>query len=302
MSNKKSKKKTCMFCGNTFFTDDGRKKCCSSKCSLFLLGVRRLKNKMSHKKYARYKIDKDKKIEKEKIKSSQFKKNRKKLIEKIGYQVTYLSLKDLNKKSGVYIILNEVSNKFYIGSSNDLKKRKIFHFTQLRNNNHFNHHLQNAWNKYGEFNFKFYLLEECAENILEKREEFYIKKFKSSDRKIGYNKTDKCTTSPMKGLKGELNPLFGKKRPKEVMEPMWAASRGDKHCNAKTVIQLDLDGNKIKEFGCISDAARYIMNDALASNKNKCSSRDLKTYRSNISKCCISDKYKKYAGFQWYYK
>lgn len=52
----------------------------------------------------------------------------------------------VEEKSGVYVIINENNYKFYIGSSNDINHRFSCHFSELRNNDHGNEHLQNAFN------------------------------------------------------------------------------------------------------------------------------------------------------------
>jgi group I intron endonuclease len=70
---------------------------------------------------------------------------------------------------GIYTITNLLDGKYYVGSSLDLTKRLISHRTKLKNNNHINKYLQNAWNKYGEANFKFEVvlpLPDCCEEII----------------------------------------------------------------------------------------------------------------------------------------
>jgi group I intron endonuclease len=56
---------------------------------------------------------------------------------------------------GIYTITNLLDGRYYVGSSLDLTKRLTSHKTKLKNNKHINKYLQNAWNKYGEANFKF---------------------------------------------------------------------------------------------------------------------------------------------------
>lgn len=63
------------------------------------------------------------------------------------------------KLSGIYAIVNLVNGKQYVGSAVDLDNRKSVHFSKLKNNQHVNGKLQNAWNKYGERNFYFTVLE-----------------------------------------------------------------------------------------------------------------------------------------------
>ena len=42
---------------------------------------------------------------------------------------------------GIYIIINNVNNKFYLGSTTDFHVRCLKHFNELRNNKHHNIHL-----------------------------------------------------------------------------------------------------------------------------------------------------------------
>lgn len=60
-----------------------------------------------------------------------------------------------NEIGGLYSIHNSINNKFYIGSTNNFRKRWNVHKTLLRKNKHHSPHLQAAWNKYGEETFRF---------------------------------------------------------------------------------------------------------------------------------------------------
>lgn len=77
-------------------------------------------------------------------------------------------------ESGIYKIVNVINNKFYIGSSKNLNKRFKIHLSELKNNRHNNFYLQKSFNKYGENNFKFEIIENCSKEILLKREQYYI--------------------------------------------------------------------------------------------------------------------------------
>jgi group I intron endonuclease len=81
---------------------------------------------------------------------------------------------DLNKK-GVYKILNVKTGKWYVGSvpKASFKKRFDQHLNHLIANQHENKYLQNSFNKHGAKNFKFIILEELTENILQ-REQWYL--------------------------------------------------------------------------------------------------------------------------------
>lgn len=88
---------------------------------------------------------------------------------------------------GIYCIKNLSTNKVYIGQALDINKRWKEHKRGLANNRHFNSHLQRAWNKYGENNFEFSILEECDKRLLEVREVYWINHYNSCDRHCGYN-------------------------------------------------------------------------------------------------------------------
>lgn len=91
------------------------------------------------------------------------------------------------KKSGIYIITNQINGKIYIGSSKNIKQRWQKHKAILRKNEHHNIVLQNAVNKYGLVSFKFDILEECTEEILIEREKYWVKHYGSLDLSKGYN-------------------------------------------------------------------------------------------------------------------
>ena len=88
---------------------------------------------------------------------------------------------------GVYIIQNKVNNKVYIGASRDTYNRLCMHKWRLRVNTHDNVHLQSAFNKYGEENFIFDVLENCDEQFIYSQENYWCKMLDAHNRKHGYN-------------------------------------------------------------------------------------------------------------------
>ena len=93
----------------------------------------------------------------------------------------------MEKICGIYCIENLVNGKKYVGQSVDVYKRIRGHKNKLNTHKHANSHLQNAWNQYGEENFKFYILEEVPIEVLDDREKYYIKVWNLQNRDFGYN-------------------------------------------------------------------------------------------------------------------
>lgn len=92
-----------------------------------------------------------------------------------------------NKMSGIYKIENLINGKIYIGSSINMESRFKSHFGALRGNRHHNIYLQRSFNKHGEDNFDFEVIEQCDKGIMLEREQYYIDLFDCANRLIGYN-------------------------------------------------------------------------------------------------------------------
>ena len=103
---------------------------------------------------------------------------KKKLIEK--------QWADTGKISGIYVIINKVNHKYYVGSSIDIDDRWYNHIWALNCDKHRNKHLQNAWNKYGENSFNFYIVEYIDINDLLVVEQKYLDYAKLQKEKV-YN-------------------------------------------------------------------------------------------------------------------
>ncbi|MDP1553697.1 MAG: NUMOD3 domain-containing DNA-binding protein [Methanobacteriaceae archaeon] len=89
----------------------------------------------------------------------------------------------------IYKIENTVNGKLYIGqTTSSFKRRKTQHLSDLRHTRHGNCHLQNSFNKYGEFIFDFKILN-WANSLeeLNNLETYYMKKYDCFDREKGYN-------------------------------------------------------------------------------------------------------------------
>lgn len=91
------------------------------------------------------------------------------------------------KGPGIYCIENIQTGKKYIGQQVNIRSRWYQHRNELRRGIHCNDYLQKAWNKYGEQNFKFYVLENCSIEELNEKEVEYIEKYNTMDEQFGYN-------------------------------------------------------------------------------------------------------------------
>ena len=129
---------------------------------------------------------------------------------------------------GIYLIKNLVNDKKYVGKSSNIMTRWVHHKTDLRYNCHHNRHLQFAWNKYGEENFEFSVIEECSIDDLNSKESYWINFYDSYNN--GYNMD--------KGGDG----TYGYKHTKEEIDKMRRIQ------NPNIVLQFDEDFNFIKRW------------------------------------------------------
>lgn len=88
---------------------------------------------------------------------------------------------------GIYKITNILNNKIYVGQSLNIPERWKNHVRYLNNCTHHNTHLQYSWNKYGCKYFEFSIIETCEEEVLNDKEEYWIKRLDAY--KKGYNLT-----------------------------------------------------------------------------------------------------------------
>ena len=99
--------------------------------------------------------------------------------------------------TGVYVIKCQSNGLIYIGSSVNIRKRWSEHINTLNRNTHGNNYLQNAWNKYGQENFDFSVLDICESEKLQMKEQFYLNFYRSYNRGIGFNIAEKAFLPPM---------------------------------------------------------------------------------------------------------
>ena len=124
---------------------------------------------------------------------------------------------------GIYKIINVINNKFYVGSTVNISRRRARHFSELRNNRHNNKYLQSAWNKYGEQAFIFVVVEEVIDKTdLLKAENIWLKEHVGKE--YCYNLgTD--ASAPQLGMLGELSNTWGYKHTEDAKARISKASK-----------------------------------------------------------------------------
>jgi group I intron endonuclease len=183
-------------------------------------------------------------------------------------------------KSGIYCIKNLITNKLYIGKAFYTRKRINTHKWLLRHNKHVNVHLQRAWNKYGESNFTFDIIEYCNIESLPTREDYWTKFYKSNDMEYGYNLM----------IPGRQNYTHSDETKQKMRARKLGKKMSEEHRNNNTlskykpILQFTKSGEFVKEWL----GASYV--------------RDVLGYvQTNITEVC-NGKRKTAHGYVWKYK
>lgn len=179
--------------------------------------------------------------------------------------------------ASIYAIYNLINDKIYVGQTTEIYTHKRWkkHIYSLRNGKHNNSHLQSAWNKYGETNFKFIVLEECLELELDANEQIWIDSLNSmspwgynmraggrngkhsdetrrklSVANMGRHHSDETRKKMSIARSGEKHPNFGKHPSSKTREKLSAAHM-DKHPSNKTREKMSAStaGEKHPNFG-----------------------------------------------------
>lgn len=190
-------------------------------------------------------------------------------------------------KSGVYCIESTLDNKQYIGSSQNVFKRRNRHFSELKNNKHKNPKLQAFYNKYGIKSLRFFvlaLIEDKKELII--KEQFFIDNKKPwfninliANSSLGVKRSDETKEKIRNANLGVKHPEWRNKIKAEAQSGAnhWTQKKefsvkskikmsesqkelyenGYQNPVAKEVVELDENGQIINKWSSMSKAAEY---------------------------------------------
>ena len=198
---------------------------------------------------------------------------------------------------GIYKIVNLKNDFFYIGSTCDFHKRKLRHFNQLRKNKHHSIYLQRAFNKYGENNFKFEILEEC-ENTFEREQEIlnkldYSKSYNVSKSASGGDLTSNHPNAKEIKEKAKMNILKAPNRNPPIgdLNGRWKGGISKSNCVS---CNIEIKGNANKCKNCFfkerdvnKDKNPFYNKKHSKETKEKISQSRLGKYNGNQEKIVI---------------
>ena len=90
-------------------------------------------------------------------------------------KLEFIDWQKYKKDIGIYKIVNLINGHVYVGQTKEKFQRRYWlHRWKLRNGTHDNSYLQRAWNKYGEDNFSFIVIEVLPIDKIDEREKYWI--------------------------------------------------------------------------------------------------------------------------------
>ncbi|NJO63447.1 MAG: GIY-YIG nuclease family protein [Richelia sp. RM2_1_2] len=213
----------------------------------------------------------------------------------------------------IYAIINILDKNQYIGSAKHLPTRKRIHINSLKQNKHHSIYLQRAWNKHGEENFKFVVLETCTLETLIEREQWWLDNndpvyniSKTAGSSLGIKRRLETIEKCRQAHKGEKHPEWRrklksiaqggenhwtkKKKFSEESKKRMSNAQKELHKNGyihplnRAIIQYDLNNNILREWSSAAEAGRFYKKDRRAIVNN------------------LRNKSKTSLGFIWKYK
>lgn len=152
-----------------------------------------------------------------------------------------LKTKNLKNKCGIYII--QCKEHIYVGSSKSLWSRLYEHRYDMKNNIHINSYLQNCFNKYGETEIYFDIVEFCDPSERIQKETYYMQNLKAT-----MNLQDPVTKVLSKESREKISNSLKKSY----------ANNTHKKPDKKPVEMYNLAGDFIKDFLNCEEAAKEL--------------------------------------------
>lgn len=170
---------------------------------------------------------------------------------------------------GIYKIVNKINGMVYVGQTKEKFHRRFWlHQWKLRKGNHDNVHLQRAWNKYGEENFIFEIIEILPEEEIDEREKFWIDFYRKNTGCYSIQNggqpenLNQYISDEARKAVGEKNRqrMIGTKLSEETRKKMSAARKG-KFVKTKTQKITPEQAKIIKEMLIQGFTPKEIMNE-----------------------------------------
>lgn len=152
----------------------------------------------------------------------------------------------------IYKIINIQNNKIYIGQTiRPVQDRINRHFNDALNNV-IDTHLARAIRKWGKYNFVYEIIDTAnSQEELTLKEQNYIKLFKATDSRYGYNETDAINKSG-----GNTYQSKTKKEMEVIKEKIRQTKLGNKNPMAKKVKRINIITGKVDIFDTIISCAQ----------------------------------------------
>jgi len=200
------------------------------------------------------------------------------------------------EQCGIYKITCKNNSKFYIGSSININRRLRDHIRLLKRNKHKNKRLQDSWDKYGEENFKYEIVETINDvKQLHIREKWWIDNTNCYKKEIGFNISSDPRNPPTGGFIDLTGQKFGKLKPTKYLgESKWLCLCD---CGKEKIINSkSFKNGHTKSCGCLYKDNKNGLKHGYYTNKK--TSKIHKIWKHMIERCTNPNvkQYKDYGG------
>jgi hypothetical protein len=164
----------------------------------------------------------------------------------------------------------EINDRYYLGSTTNFDNRKRLHLVKLRKNYHPNKFLQNLYNKYGEYSFRFSIIEEIDDGIDPLNvEQIYLDEHFGHENCVNlspvtgggfyYKRTPESITKCLDTRLKNGNWFSGARYPKEAIAANTGSKRSEEFCNSMSNTKKELYKNspdRLEDFKKVAAKGR----------------------------------------------